>query len=136
MSLITPMRQSSQRLPAASCFAIERASGEICDPEVTAWLQRHFAAATSDGPILRPYARDAIATFRDGLLHSTGDGLALILADGRGWRASRGELWDPVTGVDFRAARRRLQRPDVGRIAYWVASSAVVLALAARSFWM
>ncbi|WP_217924812.1 hypothetical protein [Miltoncostaea oceani] len=114
MPLVTPKRRESQGLPAETCGKIEIAAEQIGDPEIVAWLQRHYAARSSnDGFAIRPYDKDAAAYFRAGLLHSPDGGPALILADGRAWHAWWGELTElpyPVALSDYLPRRPRLRR--------------------------
>lgn len=133
MQVISPARRSSRRLPASTCAEIEAAAPIIGDAEVVAWLQRHHAAATTRGPILRPYGRDAVAWFRDGLLESPAGEPALILADGRAFDAHGGVLDPEPSRRDFRAERRRLcPRFTRGDLAFACFLGLVVTAIAVR----
>lgn len=121
MPVITPADPRSQRLEAESCPEIESAAAVIDDPEIVAWLQRHYAARTNRlSPILRPYAKDAIARFRGGLLHATKGNPALILADGRAFGAQHGVITDQIDGVDFKAEAREFRRFRPGVAAAWL----------------
>lgn len=128
MPLENPDRPSSRRLPAETCPQIEEAARLIGDPQVVAWLQRHYAARTTDGPILRPYDKDAVARFRDGLINDDGGHPALVLADGRAFRADRGWVTEEMAGVDFAAHRPRRVREWV----FWVFLALVVVGIVFR----
>lgn len=135
MQPITPARRASRRLPASTCAEIEMAVPRIDDEEIVAWLQRHHAAATTRGPILRPYDRDAIAWFRVGLLHAPEGQPALVLSDGRAFEATDGVLGRDLGPIDFRALQRMHGFGSRwGELGFWVGVAAIAALIVARIF--